>query len=165
MADRNLRLRNNCDRITRYPVAASQSIKVGQPVALNGDGRVVIATAGSTKLLGVCAKEVSGTAVGEDVFVMDHPEAVFEIDALDPSLIDQDFVGVSVDLAVDSGAFKADLAATSTEVIRVVGIREFYSPVSDGVAYEGSALVGDFTPGWKGKGSVLVEIAKHYLSA
>jgi hypothetical protein len=165
MADRDLRIRNDKDRITEYPAAAAQTLKVGQPVALDGDGRVVLATAGSAALLGICAKDATSTSAGDPVFVHDHPDVEFEIAADDPTEVLQTVVGETHDLIVDSGTFKVNLGATATNVLRIKAIKSFYDPNADGSAYEGSALAGDFTPGWRDGAQVLCEIALHVLKA
>jgi hypothetical protein len=165
MADRDLRIRNDKDRITEYPTAASQTIEVGDPVALDSNGRVVIATAVSAKLLGICAKAVSATSAGDPIFVYDDPDVQFEIAADDATEVLQTVVGETHDLIVDSGTFKVNLGATSTNVLRVKAIKSFYDPNADGTAYEGSTLVGDFTPGWRDGAQVLCEIALHELSS
>jgi hypothetical protein len=165
MADRDLRIRNDKDRITEYPAAASQTIEVGDPVAINSGGQVIIATAGSTALLGICAKAVADTSAGDPVFVYDHPDVEFEIAADDPDEVLQTVVGETHDLIVDSGTFKVNLGATATNVLRVKAIKSFYDPQADGAAYEGSTLAGDFTPGWRDSAQVLCEIALHVLKA
>ena len=165
MADRDLRIRNHKDRITEYPAAASQTIEVGDPVALDSNGRVIIATAGSAALLGICAKAVSSTSAGDPIFVYDDPDVEFEIAADDPTEVLQTVVGETHDLIVDSGTFKVNLGATATNVLRVKAIKGFYDPNADDSPYEGSTLVGDFTPGWRDSAQVICEIAAHVLSA
>ena len=161
MADRDLRIRNDKDRITEYPAAASQTIEVGDPVALDTSGNVIIATASSAALLGICAQAVTDSTVGDAVYVYDHPDIQFEIAADNAAEVLQTVVGETHDLIVDGGVFKANLGATSTNVLRVLAIKSFYDPNADGSAYEGSPLVGDFTPGWRDGAQVLCEIALH----
>ena len=165
MADRDLRIRNDCDRITEYPAAASQTIEVGDPVAINSSGQVIIATAASTALLGICAAAVTDTSAGDPVFVYDHPDITFEIAADDADEVLQTVVGETHDLIVDGGTFKANLGATATNVLRIKAIKSFYDPMADGEAYVGSTLAGDFTPGWRDGAQVLCEIAVHVMSA
>jgi hypothetical protein len=165
MADRQLLIRNGCDRITEYPVAASQTIAVGQPVAVDGDGRVIIATAASTALLGICAKDVTASAADDLCYVYDDPDVVFEIVADNSAEVLQTVVGETHDLIVTTDVFYANLGATTTNVIRVKAIKPFYQPLADDVAFEGSTLVGDLTPGWKTGGSVLCEFAAHVLKS
>lgn len=165
MADRQLLIRNGDDRITEYPAAASQTIAVNQPVALDTDGRVVKATAVSAALLGLCAKDITASSADEPCYVYDDPDIAFEILADNAAEVLQTVVGETHDLIVTDDVFYINLGATSTNVLRVKAIKPFYQPLADDVAFEGSTLVGDFTPGWKTGGSVLCEIALHVLKS
>lgn len=156
---------NDHNRIEKYPAAASQTIKVGQLVALDADGLVVKATAISAKLLGVCAADVTATAAGDAVYVQDDPRAKFLIEATVPADLDQDQVGGDFDLSVTGDVHTLNVGASAVDVLRLLALPATFNPLADGVSYEGSTLVGDFLPGWRSDGRVLVEIASHALQS
>lgn len=162
---RQVAVSNDYNRIEKYPVAASQSIKVGQFVALNTDGLVIKATAASAKLLGVCASEVSDTSLGDFVYVQDDPRAKFLIAAKDPAELDQDQVGSTFDLDVTGDVHTIDVEENTINVLRLLALPSTFNPLADGQPYEGSTLVGNFLPGWRDDARVLVEIASHALDS
>lgn len=141
-------------RVNRYPVAASQTIKVGQPVLLNSSGLVIIATASTDDLLGIAASPVTASTAGDEILVFDDPRALFRGLADDPAQVLQAVVGDTCDLIVDSGVFKLNLDATVKDVVRVRAIGSYYDPL----------LTGDF-PMWDGGDQVIFEIALHQLDA
>jgi hypothetical protein len=152
------------DRISEYKTAAAQTIAVGQPVALNASGLVEKATASSASLLGVAASAVSGSSLNDTVYVHDNPRARFLISAKDADDVDQTIVGDTCDLHVATDVFTADVGVTSTEVLRIQAIADNFQPLADGVPIQGSDLAGDFLPGWKERGRLLVSIEKHALN-
>lgn len=162
---RQVAVYNDHNRIEKYPAAASQSIKVGQFVALNASGLAIKATAASAKLLGVCAADVADTAAGDPVYVQNDPRAQFLIEAKVPAELDQDQVGGTFDLDVTGDVHTIDVETSDTDVFRLLALPATFNPLADGKPYEGSTLVGNFLPGWRSDGRVLVEIASHALQA
>jgi hypothetical protein len=152
-------------RIQRYPVAASQTIEIGDPVGKDANGRVIIGTAALTALLGVSARAVTDSAADDEILVFDDPQAEFECQADNAAQVAQSEVGTTCDLIVDTGVFKANLDATATNVLRTVSIGEFNDPLRDDSTYGGSTLAGDWTPGWQSKNVVRVKIAVHLLDS
>lgn len=62
---------------TKYETAASQTIKKGDWVVKNSAGQIAIYTSGGA-LLGVAATSVENSSVGDEIFVQDHPDQIFE---------------------------------------------------------------------------------------
>lgn len=149
------------DRITRYRLPAGQTISLGDPVALDANGNVIIADATSDPLLGVAARDVTISADGDEMLVYDDPDAEFECQADNVAQVLQAEVGDTCDLIVTGGVFYANLDAAAVNVLKVLAIGEYMDPLRDGSTYYGSALAGDWTPGWQSKNVVRVKFAKH----
>jgi hypothetical protein len=161
MADIDIRCVKN-DTLGRYPCAASQTISIGDPVTVDGDGNVILADASSATLLGVAGRDVAATAAGDEILVYDDPDAEFELaaDNVD-QVLQTNVLGLEFDLVVPGGVFKANLDASVTDVFLGISIGGFNDPLRDGSVYYGSALAGDWTPGWQSKNVVRVKINKH----
>lgn len=164
MAIPQFRISNARDRINPYPVAASQTILKGQPVALDAAGRVILATAVVTKLLGIAAQDISGLAVGKIVYIHDDPKAEFECKASDVADIAAAVRGSTYDLDVTAGVITVDLGATAVDVIRLISKNTEFDGLADGAEYEGSSLAGDFEPGYRSANRIIVSIAAHCLN-
>jgi len=149
------------DRIERYPLAASQTIAIGDPVAVDANGYVVLADATSTPLLGVAARDCTSSAEGDEMLVYDDPDAEFECQADNVAQVLQAEVGDTCDLVVSSSTFYANLDATAVNVLKVLAIGQYMDPLRDGSTYYGSVLAGDWTPGWQSKNKLRVKIAQH----
>lgn len=148
------------DRITRYALAASQTISIGDPVALSS-GRVILATASSDPILGISARDVTSSAEDDEILVYDDPNLVFDCVADNAAQVVQTVVGTTCDIVVDGGVFKANLDASAVDVLKVLSIGEFDDPLRDDSVYYGSALAGNWTPGWQSSNKVRCKFAKH----
>ena len=62
---------------TKYETAASQTITKGDWVVKNSAGQIAIYTSGGA-LAGVAATSVENSNVGDEIFVQDHPDQIFE---------------------------------------------------------------------------------------
>ena len=142
------------DRINRHPVAVGQTIEVGDPVAFNASGLVVIGTALLTSYLGVAASAVTSSVAGDSIDVYDDPKAVIAVKADNAAEVVQAVVGSTFDLIVTGGVFLVNLGATTLNVVKVRTIGSFHDPLLDGSfpTMDDGALV-------------LVEFAAHQLSA
>jgi hypothetical protein len=151
------------DRINRWALAASQTIEIGDPVGLTS-GRVVKATASTDPILGIAARAVTSSAEDDEMLVFDDPELIFDCVADNAAQVLPTVVGTTCDIVVDSSVFKANLDASVTDVLTVLAIGEFLDPLRDDSVYEGSALAGDWTPGWQSSNKVRCKFAKHALA-
>lgn len=151
------------DRLTRYALAASQTISIGDPVALSS-GRVILATATSDPVLGISGRDVTSSAEDDEILVYDDPDLVFDCVADTANQVVATEVGTTCDIIVDSGVFKANLDATSINVLKVVSIGAFEDPLRDDSVYYGSTLAGNWTPGWQSSNKVRCKFAKHSLA-
>lgn len=115
-------------RMTRYVVKASETIAVGDPVEIDGDGLLICATASSATLAGVAAEAVTSAASGAVIMVYDDPKALFlaKCDNVAENL--QATVGDEVDLIGSTGAFLVNLGASVTNVFVVRAIGSHYDP-------------------------------------
>jgi len=152
---------SNHTRTQRYYLAASQTIDVGDPVLLNSAGYVELATAASATLLGICAEKITASTVGQAVVVFDDPDLEFEILADEVAEAIQTAVGETHDLIVTSGAFLANLGATTTNVIKVLAVNTNFDPLLDGETIYGSSLAGNFVPPWNDKKKIRCKFAIH----
>lgn len=164
MAIAQFRISNARDRISPYPVAASQTILRGQPVTLDANGRVILATAVSPKLLGIAAADSLAAAVGTTCYVHDDPSAAFEAKASVASEIAAAVVGSTYDLDVTDGVFTVDVGATAVDVFRLLQKNTQFDGAADGLTYEGSTLAGDYDAPWRSANRIIVEIAAHCLA-
>lgn len=142
------------DRITRYPLAASQTIAVGDPLELNSSGLVIVATATSAALLGVAASACAASAALDPIMVYDDPKAEFiaTCDAYAEAV--QAIVGDEVDLIGSTGAFLVNLGASAVDVFVVKEVVSWQDPLLDGA---------DFP--FQNRAQVVVEINLHALSS
>lgn len=148
-------LRANC--VERYRVAASQTIAVGDPVVMNASGLVVVASATSTKLLGVAAEAITTTGSVDAttvIGVFNDPDAHFIVKAASSTTAQQAKVGDLIDISGSTGVFLANFAAQATGVLEVLAIGAFYDPLQDGTT--GYA--------WTDGKDLVVKIAKHELA-
>lgn len=163
MADLNVV--NGADRINRYPAAAGLTCEIGQPVTKDSAGRVVLADATTTSFLGIAARKMASAAADDEVLVYDDPQVEFDIAADNVAQVTQtNVVGKAFDLVVSSSVFYANLDATSTNVLKGLAIANFEDPLRDGSTYGGSALAGDWTPGWQSKNRLRCKFALHLLA-
>jgi len=163
MAIPDFRISNARDRISPYPVAAAQTILKGQPVALDGAGRVILATAVVTSLVGIAAQDISAPAVDTIVYIHDDPKAQFECKASLVGDIAAAVRGSTYDLDVTAGVVTVDLGASAVDVVRLLEKNTGFDGLADGETYEGSTLAGNYTPGWRSANRIIVEIAAHQL--
>jgi len=108
-----------------YVVAATQTIKKGDPVSLDNAGRVIIAVANSTtQFLGVSETGVTASTVGDPIQVCDDPNQIFEAMVSTGALADPYTTRSALacfDLAGTTGAFYVNAAASAQDVFRCVG--------------------------------------------
>lgn len=145
---------NHSLRIGRHMVATSQTIAVGDPVELNSSGLIIVATATSAKLAGVAAEACTSAAAGTYIGVYDDPKQVYKCKADNYAQVARSLKGDDVDLVGSTGAFYANLDATSVNVLRVVQIGTDVDPL----------LTADF-PTMDGSAYVFVEIALHEFAS
>lgn len=65
-------------QVTLWPVAAAQTIAVGDMVLLDAAGRIAIAGTGANEVCGVAATPVTASSAGDDIWVYDSPDQMFE---------------------------------------------------------------------------------------
>ena len=119
-------------RVNAHPVKTGETIAVGDPVRVDTDGLLVCAAAGSASLCGVAAEACTSAAAGTIIGVYDDPKQVYKCKADNASQVLQAEVGDTCDIAGSTGAFYANLDATSTNVIRVRRIGTFEDPLLTG---------------------------------
>lgn len=122
-------------RMTRYVVKTSETIALGDPVAVDTNGLLIRALANSAALAGVAAEAVTSAAAGAVIMVYDDPNAVFlaKCDTVGQNV--QTEVGDTCDLVIPSGGvFYVDLDAAVTNVFKVVAIGKHYDPNLDATA-------------------------------
>lgn len=150
----------------RYYLAASQTISPGDPVVLNTSGLVELlqdVDPSSDPLglpLGVCMQNVTSSAAGDPVAVFDDPDLEFEILADTANEAVRSEVGDACDFNA-TNPFTADLNSATYGVIKVLAVNADFDPLLDGVALTGSALAGNFTPGWNSLAKIRAKFAKH----
>lgn len=120
------------DRVERYPTAASQTIAKGDPVVINANGLIEVATAASAALLGVAATPVTASSAGDEILVYNDPKAVFVAKCDNAAENLQATVGDEVDLIGSTGAFFVNLGASTTDVFVVRQIGSYFDPLLDG---------------------------------
>lgn len=113
-----------------YPVAASQTIAAGDMVILVS-GLVQIAVAGSASLLGVAVNPVTttGSVTRADDVLLVHvgdSDTVFEGQVSGDS--DASIMGETHDIEGATGIMEINEDATSTNVVRIVGLRSDNDP-------------------------------------
>jgi hypothetical protein len=102
--------------------AGSQTWKRGDMLALSS-GLVIIAVAGSAKLIGVAGDDRTSTTEGDEVPVVGtNPDAIFcgRADADPSSLVTGDLI----DLVGTTGAMMFDVGASTTDVFAFLKIHE-----------------------------------------
>lgn len=128
-------------QIRAYETAASQTIAIGDFVALDGSGQVTIATATSTALLGVAASAVSSSSAGDEILVYDDPY--------------QQFIGQC------SGTYAITLAGSEVDIEGTTGIME----VDEDATSYGVLCIMKAAGGTEigANSQLIVQIAKHVL--
>lgn len=119
-------------RVNAYPVKTGETIAVGDPVRVDSDGLLVCASAASASLVGVAAEACTSAAAGTILGVYDDPKQVYKCKADDIAQVLQAEVGDTCDIVGSTGAFLANLDATSTNVIKVRRIGSFEDPLLTG---------------------------------
>jgi hypothetical protein len=129
-----------------WPVAASQTIAVGDPVSMDTAGRVIIAVANSSTIfLGVAASASASAAVGSTIYVWDDPNQQFEAMVSTGALTDAyttRSAAAAFDLAGTTGAFYVNAAASTQNVFKCVGLAK------DPVTGEDSAVGSNQMKHW-----------------
>jgi hypothetical protein len=109
----------------RYPVAASATIAIGDPVTLDTAGRVTVAVDSSSAfLLGVAATSVTSATVGDPIFVWDDPDMIFEAMVTTGALTNcytTRSLAACFDLTGTTGAFYVDAATSSQYLFKCIG--------------------------------------------
>ena len=106
-------------RVTAYQTAASQTIEVGDPVAFDAAGQIVIGTALLAEYVGIAASAVTSSSAGDAISVWDSPDLQFLVTA--DAAVTQTMVDQDCDIVVSGGGqFQADVGATAKNVLRVV---------------------------------------------
>ncbi len=104
-------------KITYLPVAASQTLAVGDPVYSNA-GAITVAATTATTLCGVMAQPAVNLDTGTLVAVYADPDQLFEC------IADADSSSVTaatlMDLAGSTGAFMLDADGSSYDVIQAI---------------------------------------------
>lgn len=101
-------------RTKYYPVAATQTIRKGDPVILNAGAVQIAVAASSTQLLGVAAQDAVLLATGTQIAVYDDPNTIFRARvSADASAVQ---IGYEPDLAGTTGAFTVNVGASAQDV-------------------------------------------------
>jgi len=106
-------------RIGYYKVAATQSIKIGDPLVLTAGQAAIAVAASSTILLGVAAQNSTLAAANTLIAVYDDPDTVFRGRAsADASAVQ---AGYLPDLVGTTGAFNVNVEASAQDVFIFLG--------------------------------------------
>lgn len=140
-------------RINPYKVATGQTIAVGDPVELDANGLIIVATATSATLAGVAAEACTTAPANTVIGVYDDPKTVFKGKCDNAGQLLQAVKGDTCDIVGATGAFLLNLDATAKNVVRVVALGVERDPLQDGA-----------TPGTSAA-TVFFEIALHEFSS
>lgn len=108
-----------------HTTAASQTIAGGDPVYFDSNGLINIAVSNSTTALGgIAASPVSNSSSGDSILVWDDPEQRFEAQVSTGAAADMYTTATAAscfDLGGTTGIFYVNTAASSQDLIKVVG--------------------------------------------
>jgi len=110
----------------KYQLAVTQTIKIGDVVALDSAGQVTIATATTAKglYLGVAASACAVSVAGDPIYVWDDPNMIFEgmvaIGALADCYTTRS-AAACFDLAGTTGVMYVNQAGTTYDVFKCIG--------------------------------------------
>jgi hypothetical protein len=102
-----------------YDAAAAQTIREGDPVKLDHEGRVAIATATDSVLLGFARTAVTASTAGDDIYVYDDPNEIFQCQCSAAFKISM--VGHEVDLEGTTGIYEVNAYSSIYKPVRIVG--------------------------------------------
>jgi hypothetical protein len=109
------------DEIHTYTVKTSATIAVGDPVIIDGVTVDIAVSNSSTTLCGVAASAVSSASAGDEISVYDNPNTIFFIRcSADASAV---ALGTLMDLSGTTGAFVANVAASSQDLLMNMGVK------------------------------------------
>ena len=130
-------------RKVRLPIAASQTLSMGDAVILSS-GQVAVALAASTSLCGVVAQDCSGLAANTPVAVWADPDTVFigTADADSSSSL----AGAEVDLVGATGAMQLDVGASTTDVFKLLSALPDDDTASANARWQTKINKHDFAP-------------------
>lgn len=144
-------------RIVKRTVKTGETIAVGDPVGIDSNGLIVCGTAALTALAGVAAEACTSAAAGTKIHMYDDPKQIYRVKCDNYAQAVQAEVGDTCDLVGSTGAFYANLDATSTNVLRVVQLGSEVDPLL-------AAAANDFFSYSTGN-VVYVEIALHAFAS
>ena len=118
--------RRSDPQVSWHPVAASQTLVFGDPVLLDTAGRIIIAVENSSAaLIGAMAGDSASAAVDTLVPVFDDPEEVFvaQFDGAPTrtAIYTTRASAACFDLKGSTGVFEINEAASSQDIVKVVG--------------------------------------------
>lgn len=143
------------DRVERYPLAASQTIAVGDPVFANANGLVEVAVAGADQaLLGIAATSCTSSTAQDPILVFNDPKAQFIGNCDNSAQNLQAEVGDTCDFAGTTGSFTLNLDAATNPVARVLGVVSWEDPLMDGSSFP-----------FQNAAKLRFEISNHQLSS
>jgi len=106
-------------RIGYYKVAATQTIKIGDPLILSSGQAAIAVAASSTQLLGVAAQDSTLATANTLIAVYDDPDTVFR-GRISASAAAVD-AGYLADLVGTTGAFNVNVEASTQDVFIFLG--------------------------------------------
>lgn len=111
------------DEMHTYTVATGAVIAVGDPVIPNGATIDIAVSNSSTTLAGVAAQATAsgGAAAGDEIAVYDNPNTIFFVRcSADASAV---ALGTLMDLSGTTGAFVANVAASTQDLLMNMGVK------------------------------------------
>ncbi len=104
-----------------YTVKTAATIAVGDPVIIDAVTMDIAVSNSSTQLAGVAATAVSSASAGDEIAVYDDPDMVFYIRcSADASAV---ALGTLMDLSGTTGAFVANVAASTQDLLMNMGVK------------------------------------------
>jgi len=114
-------------KVHTWPLTASQTIAVGDPVYLDSAGRVSIAVENSTaELLGVAASPCTSSTAGDPILVYDDPDQIFEGQCSGNGALADPYTCATLTSCFDidgtTGIFEIDESTSTQDLIQVCGV-------------------------------------------
>ena len=148
---------NGASKSRLHETAASQTIAKGDAVIMNSAGQIEIALSSSGTLLGVAGSAVTSSSAGDDIWVYDDPNQVFEGQCSGTYAITIN--STFVDIEGTTGIMEINENASTEKVIQVLHMdpnssvganaRVYFNIVKHqlGDLYEGTSDAADYGPG------------------
>lgn len=138
------RIGNPGSPVQEFEEIAAATFAAGQFVSIDGaTGQIQESAAGTADLLGVAMYDASGTAATLIPVVVGFPDVVFLIQC--DAAPTQAQVGDDIDLVLTAGVHQADVGASATDVLHIVGLPIGFDVAGDPLenhAYVRVAILG-----------------------